>query len=88
MGKPQKHEMTDEEWEIYKEKAIKIYEIVVTSPPHLMAPILIKVLTSIHMQLKGLNEDSPGALAIHDNLQSVLSHALFNTTNNCITERN
>ncbi len=80
--------MTDEEWEVYRDKAIEVYKIVTDAPLHLIAPILIKVLVSVHMQLKGLSEDSPGALQLHDNLQSQLSHTLFNVTNQFLRERN
>lgn len=82
------HSMTDEEWEVYKEKAVEVYQTVIDTPAYLIAPILIKVLVSIHMQAKGLTEASPDAKKIHDNLQAAVSYALFNTINQYLKERN
>jgi len=82
------HSMTDEEFEVYREKAVEVYNTVTQAPLHLIAPILIKVLISTHMVMKGVSEETPGSLQLHDNLQSQLSHTLFNVTNQFLTERN
>lgn len=88
MSRVENHSMTDEEWEVYREKAVEIYNTVTQAPPHLIAPILIKVLISTHMIMKGIGEQTPGAKQLHDNLESQLSHTLFNVTNQFLKERN
>jgi hypothetical protein len=87
-GRVEQHSMSDEEFEIYKEIAVAVYNKITDAPLHLIAPILIKVLISTHMAMKGIGEETPGALQLHDNLQSQLSHTLFDITNQFIRERN
>lgn len=84
----QAYTMNNEEFEIYSAKAREIYESLENVPTHLISSILIKVLVSIHLQLKGYTEETPGSKQLHDDLIRNISNELIDKTNRHIIERN
>ena len=81
------HEMSDEELEIFSNKSDKITEILLGTPPHLIAPMLIRLTVGTHLEMKQLPHTEE-SLDFARRLVEEISNILVNRTNRYLNERN
>ena len=77
----EKHTMTDEEYDEYRNLCLSINEVLQGSTIHLVTPVLVKILVSSYLLVKGFTEETPRARELHDNLIAEITYLIAHRTN-------